>query len=234
MPWLRGYSLPGVCKALQRLKVKRKQGRLSVHSPDPQYLTKMRWIHRACARASLHPAQEVVLYVDELSFYRRPELTGGGVYYPTGEEPVFRVAPGYNTRYRLGGAMDMLSGKVIWVEGKIVGVDALGLLLSRVRHSYGEVMRISVIWGNWPVHYQQDVLAKASELNIELLWLPTYAPWTNPIEKLWRWLKQSVLHNHQLAAHFELLKEQARTFLNRFAEGSPDLLRYIGLLSLPG
>lgn len=46
MPWLRSYSLPGVCKALQRLKVKRKQGRLSVHSPDADYLTKMRWIDR--------------------------------------------------------------------------------------------------------------------------------------------------------------------------------------------
>ena len=184
----------------------------------------------------MHPQQEVVLYVDELSFYRRPELTGGGVYYPGGEEPAFRVAPGYNTRYRLGGAMDMLTGRVIWVEGKIVGivgVDALRLLLTRVRQAYGEGISIFVIWDNWPVHYQQDVLAKASELNIQLLWLPTYAPWTNPIEKLWRWLKQSVLHNHQLAEHFEVLKEQARTFLNRFAEDSPDLLRYVGLLSLP-
>jgi hypothetical protein len=83
------------------------------------------------------------------------------------------------------------------------------------------------------------VLTKANELNIHLLWLPTYAPWTNPIEKLWRWLKQSVLHNHQLAEHFDTLKEQVRTFLDQFTLGSPDparsadLLRYVGLLPLP-
>jgi transposase len=31
---------------------------------------------------------------------------------------------------------------------------------------------------------------------IGLLRLPTYVPWTNPIEKLWQRLKQEVLHQH--------------------------------------
>jgi len=38
-------------------------------------------------------------------------------------------------------------------------------------------------------------LAKA--LNIELRWLPTACPELNPVEDLWRWLKGSVLCNHQ-------------------------------------
>jgi len=232
LPWLNSYSLPGICQALRRLGVKRKQGRLSVYSPDPQYVIKMKWIERACERAKLHPGEVIVLYADELSFYRRPELAGGGIYHPTGEEPLFGVAPGYNTRHRLGAAMEMLTGRVVWVEGKIVGVNALCLLLTRIRQAYGEDVTIFVIWDNWPVHWQVDVLTKAAELNIQLLWLPTYAPWNNPIEKLWRWLKQTVLHNHQLAQHFELLKEQARTFLNRFAHGSSELLRYVGLLPI--
>jgi transposase len=192
----------------------------------------MKWIQRACERARQRPAEVVVLYADELSFYRRPGLAGGGMYHPGGEEPVFAVASGYNTRHRLGAAMDMLTGRVVWVEGKIVGVDALCLLLSKVRETYGEQATILMIWDNWPVHWQVDVLTKAAELHIQLLWLPTYAPWNNPIEKLWRWLKQEVLHNHQLAHQFDLLKEQARTFLNRFAHGSTQLLRYVGLLPL--
>lgn len=238
LPWLRSYSLPGVCQALQRLKVTRKQGRLSVHSPDPQYIIKMRWIEQARERARLQPDKVVILYADELSFYRRPELAGGGVYHPAGEEPAFPVAAGYNTRHRLGGAMDMHTGRVVWVEGKVVGKDALCLLLTRVRQAYGKDTQLFVIWDNWRVHWQEAVLTKAGDLHIHLLWLPTYAPWTNPIEKLWRWLKQSVLHNHQLAEHFDLLKEQVRTFLNRFSYASTDstdLLRYVGLapLSLP-
>jgi transposase len=127
----------------------------------------------------------------------------------------------------------------VWVQGKVVGKDALCLLLTKVRAAYEADTQLFVIWDNWSVHWQQDVLTKANELNIHLLWLPTYAPWTNPIEKLWRWLKQSVLHNHQLAEHFDTLKEQVRTFLDQFTLGSPDparsadLLRYVGLLPLP-
>jgi transposase len=207
-----------------------------VHSPDPQYIIKLRWIDQAREKARLHPQQVAVLYADELSFYRRPELGGGGVYHPAGEEPTFPLAPGYNIRHRLGGAMDMLTGRVVWVEGKIVGKDALCLLLSRVRASYEADTQLFVVWDNWPVHWQQDVLTRAWELNIHLLWLPTYAPWTNPIEKLWRWLKQSVLHNHRLAEYFDTLKEEVRTFLDQFTLGSAhsvDLLRYVGLSPLP-
>ena len=47
LPFFEKYSLPGMCLALQRLKLKRKQGRVHVHSPDPFYLVKMRWIEQA-------------------------------------------------------------------------------------------------------------------------------------------------------------------------------------------
>jgi hypothetical protein len=124
LPWLNRYSIPGVCQALRRLGIRRKQGRQSVHSPDPHYIIKLNWIEGARKMAEFHPNQVVVLYADELSFYRRPTLAGGGVYHPKGAEPTFPVAAGYNTRHRLGAAMDMLSGKVVWVEGKVVGVDA--------------------------------------------------------------------------------------------------------------
>ena len=221
-----------MCKALQRLKIKRKQGRLCVHSPDPHYLLKVGWIQRACEAAKLYPNEVVVLYADELSFYRRPTLTGGGVYYPCAEEPTFPVVAGYNTRHRLGAAMDILTGKVVWVDSKVVGASALCLLLRKIRQAYGPSATIFVVWDNWPVHWQRDVLTTATDQNIQLLWLPTYAPWLNPIEKMWRWLKQCVLHNHTLAQHFDLLKEQARAFLNRFALGSAELLRYVGLLPL--
>lgn len=106
------------------------------------------------------------------------------------------------------------------------------MLLTKVRAAYGAAKEIVIVWDNWPVHWQVDVLTTAANLNIQLLWLPTYAPWNNPLEKLWRWLKQTVLHNHQLSECFDLLKEQARIFLNRFAHGSTELLRYVGLLPL--
>jgi transposase len=193
----------------------------------------MRWIERAHQLAQDHPQQVSVLYGDELSFYRRPSLTGGGTYHPCSQEPIFETVAGYNTRHRVGAAMDAYTGRVVWVDNKVVGVQALCLLLERIRALYGKERTIFLIWDNWHIHYQKEVATKAFQLGIQLLWLPTYAPWTNPIEKMWRWLKQTHVHNHTLATDFDTLKERVRTFLSTFGDGSAYLLRYVGLLPHP-
>jgi len=68
------------------------------------------------------------------------------------------------------------------------------------------------------------------KLPIEIIQLPTYAPWTNPIEKLWRWVRQSVLHLHRLCEDWKTLKSKVITFMSQFIGGSQSLLRYVGLL----
>jgi transposase len=62
------------------------------------------------------------------------------------------------------------------------------------------------------------------------VWLPTYAPWLNPIEKLWRWLRQDMLKLHQRADDWRALRGRVRAFLEQFAGGSQRLLEYVGLL----
>jgi hypothetical protein len=67
-------------------------------------------------------------------------------------------------------------------------------------------------------------------LPIQLLFLPTYASWLNPIEKLWRWLRQQVIHLHGFSDDWPALKARVADFLNQFRNGSTELLRYVGLL----
>jgi len=65
---------------------------------------------------------------------------------------------------------------------------------------------------------------------IEPVWLPTYASWLNPIEKVWRWLRQQVLHRHRLSDRWAELKQRVAQFFEQFADGSLKLLKYVGLL----
>ncbi|MBL1378410.1 transposase [Zobellella iuensis] len=53
---------------------------------------------------------------------------------------------------------------------------------------------------------------------IQIVPLPTYASWLNPIEKLWRKLRQELTHPHPWGR-----------FLEQFASDSVELLRYVGL-----
>jgi hypothetical protein len=112
--------------------------------------------------------------------------------------------------------------------------------------------QIGLVQDNWPIHCHPDVLAalqpqsiqwplhtpanwpkepslQAPRLNlpIQLILLPTYASWTNPAEKVWRKLKQEELHLHCLADVWEALKQRVAAFLDRFAQGSRELLRYV-------
>jgi hypothetical protein len=109
-----------------------------------------------------------------------------------------------------------------------MGVEGLRRFLARLRRAYADRPLI-LVWDNWPVHRHAEVLATAAALDIELVWLPTYAPWTNPIEKLWRWLAEDLLRHHTKADAFAALQAQVAAWLDQFAVDSPALLRYVGL-----
>ena len=88
-----------------------------------------------------------------------------------------------------------------------------------------------VIQDNWNIHTPPDVLtALTGYPRITPVWLPPYAPWLNPIEKLWRWLRQDVLKLHRWGEDWPQVKQRVHDFLDHFAQGSTALLRYVGLL----
>lgn len=61
------------------------------------------------------------------------------------------------------------------------------------------------------------------------VFLPTYSPWLNPIEMLWRVLKQRILKNHP----YSPLRQVTRSALTVLRDLSPaETLSIIGTLNL--
>lgn len=227
LPALHGYSLGGISKLLVRLGIRRQRGRLAVHSPDPAYDQKLAQLAAVVDAADRHPQRTVLLYADEFSLYRQPTLAA--CYAPPGQEPLARLSLRANHYHRYSGALNHQSGRVSWCPAHAIRVPVLCAFLDQLRLDYPR-QTLFVAWDNWPVHKHARVLATAERLEITLLWLPTYAPWTNPIEKLWRWLKQTLVHHHRLADQPQTLQQHTATFLDQFHHGSEDLLHYVGLL----
>ena len=133
--------------------------------------------------------------------------------------------------WRVIGALNAMTGQVDYAENSIIGRERVSAFSRHLDQRYAHARRIYVIQDNWSIHAHPDVLATLATLHrLEPVWLPTYAPWLTPIEKLRRWLKGHVLKQHRLAADWLALRRRVTVFLDQFAAGSCALLRYVGLL----
>jgi len=250
--WLRLSTRGGACRLLQRLKISYKRGRDYIHSSDPHYQAKLDRIAAALAQARREPEHYVLVYQDEFTYYRQPTLSSA--YEVQGHvQPLAQRSHACNSWFRVVAALNAVTGQVTYRQRSKLDVLNLGQFYGQLRDAYPQARCIYVVLDNWPVHFHPDVLAylqpqhfewppyvpphwsasrrpEVTDLPIELLCLPTYASWCNPIEKLWRWLKQDELHLHRLSEDWPALKQRVETFLNGFAQGSPELLRYTGLL----
>jgi transposase len=228
LPFLADYSLPGIWQALRRLGIRLHRGRLRVQRPDPASAEKVFRLARLQRLAQRFPARVTLVYADEMSLYRQPTLAS--VYAPVGTEPTASLSHRSTTVRRYAGALNAVTGQLTWHSASRMSVPELCRFLDHVRQAYPQRV-LFLAWDNWPIHRHAQVLATAARLKIHLVWLPTYAPWTNPIEKLWRWLRQTVVHHHRLADQWTALQDRVATFFNQFASGSPEVLRSVGLLT---
>ena len=118
-----------------------------------------------------------------------------------------------------------------YLDGYIVGRQQVIQFYAQLNCAYPALDRLYVIQDNWNIHTHPDVLTALEQYpRITPVWLPTSAPWLNPIEKLWRWLRQDVLKMHRWVEDWPQVKQRVHDFLDQFAQGSPDLLRYVGLV----
>jgi transposase len=224
------YTLGGLWRLLLVLRIGYKRGRHYVHSPDPDYIAK-RDAAQACVDAARqHPDRVATYYLDEFSFYRQPTLAQA--WHPVGHgQPLACRSHRSNVYHRILGALNAVTGQVVFFMGKRTNVPFICRFLRQLRQLHPDVVVLNVILDNWyRVHDHADVQETAREEGITLVYLPTYAPWLNPIEKLWRKANQDVLHLHRYSDHWEELIQRMHDFLSRYTSGSSELLRYVGLL----
>jgi transposase len=228
--WLSEYSLSGVWRVLDRYDLRPRSARVQLYSPDPAYASKADRLYECLREAARRPDEMVALFLDEMGYYRWPEPAADWAPAAPAPAPVAERAGENNRQWRLIGTLNALTGRVDYLEHYIVGREKVIAMYRHVDQVYPEARRIYLVQDNWSIHQHPDVLkAVAAWPRIEPVWLPTYAPWLNPIEKLWRWLRQDVLKMHRLAADWAELQRRVRAFLDQFATGSPELLHYVGL-----
>jgi transposase len=226
--WLAGLTHGALSRLLARLRVRYRRGQEHVHSPDPQYEAKMAAVAAARAAAAARPGAVAFVYQDEFTAYRRPSVAEAwhGVGGPG--RPAESGHKANNAR-RLIGALDAVDGRLFCWQRAHADVATLVRYYEALEASYPHAEEVYVAQDNWPVHFHERVLRALEGTKIRLLRLPTYAPWTNPIEKVWRRLRQEVLHMHDFGDDWAGLRAAIAAWLEQWSCPSPGLLRYVGL-----
>ena len=226
--WLQEKTVAGAWQILDRLGFSYQKTAAFIRSPDAFFRRKVRRMMQAFEHAVFRPDEAVALFQDELSYYRTPSLAAA--WGECGSQPRIAKAPGTDKLTRIGAVMDGVTGALLYQQGDKFGIRQMRALYQSIRDRYDQP-HIYVIQDNCPsVHKHETVLAKAAALDITPVFLPTYASWLNPIERVWRLLKAEVLHNHLWPHSVTQLRTAVRTFLDQFLSPSDYLLHYVGLL----
>jgi transposase len=223
-------TLSGVWRALERRGIGLRSATVQQYSPDPDYITKRDNLYKRMGEAAAAPGRIVLVFLDQMGYARWPEPAGDWTGQAPDAPPLADRAGSPNRLWRIIGALNALTGRVDFLDDYIVGRAKVIKSYEQLDRSYPDAERLLVVQDNWSIHRHDDVTAALERWpRIEPVWLPTYAPWLNPIEKLWRWLREQVLTLHRLAGDWEALRERVNAFLDQFAEESHTVLQYVGL-----
>lgn len=170
-----------------------------------------------------------MLFLDEATLHAQP--SAAPQWHPKGRrQPPVRLACGPDRGVRAAALLSP-SGEPLWETFPKFTAKRVADLYLRAARAFPQAERVTVVLDDWPVHFHERALrALKEDPRIELLGLPTYSPWLNPVEKAWRWLRQRMERNHPWAGDRAELERQAREELGRMRARVDELLRYVGLI----
>ena len=131
-------------------------------------------------------------YADEFNISWHPTLRA--MWSPKGQQVMIPTPTQPTRRYGLG-AVNWHTGETVVItrhrKRRREVAELLETLLARNRHE-----TVYVAWDNANTHEDDEIEAvlRGAAGRLVLLYLPTYSPWLNPAEMLWRHFRREVTH----------------------------------------
>ncbi len=140
--------------------------------------------------------------------------------------------PGSNQRFYVLGVANALSGQFTAIlSHKHRSIEFLGLVDTLLEVYPTE--ELYVVMDNSKIH--DSVMTTECLLDNEekyhrfhRVFLPTYSPWLNPIERFWRFMRRRLTHDYFFSS-LEQLKKAAINFFAHFAQPNEKMLSIFSL-----
>lgn len=154
----------------------------------------------------------VLIYLDEVHLHQ--DMAVGYTWSPVGEADwVLSTSPGLANRINWFGAYNFTDGDCfIWEDGPCNAETTMQFLQQLQRRFTGDTRKIVLIWDGASYHRSRKVRAFAKRLGFTILPLPAYSPDLNPIEGLWKWMREEVTQ-HYCHATLDELRRSCLAFI---------------------
>lgn len=194
------YTVPGMRNWLQRHGFSYKKPAIVPGKANKE--RQAQWIEEYHKLKQTLPADETICFTD-------------------GVHPTHNIQPAYgwikkgarkelpaNTgraRLNLSGAIDIIDQRLVMHEDLTLNAGSTIRFFNKIEEAYPEKRRIHVFCDNAPYYRNAAVKEYIKGSRIVLHFLPPYSPNLNPIERLWKWMKERVVYNTYYE-HFEDFK----------------------------
>jgi putative transposase len=134
----------------------------------------------------------VFFYADEFNVSWQPTLRS--MWSPVNQQVMIPTPGKPNKHYGIG-AVNYHTGETFVIFRKRKKREQIAELVSLLLKRHPDKM-IFIAWDNVHTHKYGIIQKMASQYaeRLKLLYLPTYSPWLNPIEMLWRHYRREVTH----------------------------------------
>lgn len=202
---------------------------LSIASPDPDYRRKVKRLKKYKKAAK---KGEILLYFqDEIDLNLLPGILRCWTLQGSQRKV---MTPGVNQKRYGFGAVNYVSGQTLYRTEEHKNSAGFCAFAEQFMHTVTQApeyhgQKIVLVVDNFIIHRSrktQKFLETYTD-QLELFALPTYSPWLNLIELLWKHLRRKVTHNHLFQTISELV-EAVRKFLETMNQTPNLTLSVIG------
>ena len=218
------YTIPGVTKLLHRLDFTYKQVVQIPGKFDPE--AQEVWLKKYNKLREKLSEDEIILFLDGVHPTHNVHKTKAWV--KKGKEKQVKTNTGRG-RLNINGALDIEAMQVVTHFSETINADEVIKLYDKIQETYPDKRRIYVIEDNARYYKNEKVLKylRKRHCRIRRIFLPTYSPNLNYIERLWKFMKKYII-GVKYREKFKEFEYDIHQFFDNFENYEPRLRKFIG------
>jgi transposase len=214
--WRKQYSIAGMTQWLKRHGFSYKKPKLVPGKADRKQQED--WIKTYEDLKKNLPEDETICFIDGVHPSHNVQLGYGWI--KKGVDKYILSNSG-RSRLNLTGAIDIISHNVLVLKDITLNAKSTICFFNELQKSQPDKSCIHVYCDNAPYYRNKSVTKYLESSRINLHFLPPYSPNLNPIERLWKWMKETVVYNTYYE-EFEQFRDAIKGFFSTLGGLDPD------------